>query len=104
MFHHRIEIFMGFMWLVGFQMLNASLVIMVLGRDTIEPLPKIDCYCLRKNSMCCMKSTIIIEFEHHRDQVETLHRELLDEVKTLGPHYPISLTQLLVRNLRFSFL
>ena len=29
MFHHIIEIFMGYMWLVGFQMLNESLVMMV---------------------------------------------------------------------------
>ena len=28
-FHHRIEIFLGYMWLVGFQLLNASLVMMV---------------------------------------------------------------------------
>ena len=88
MFHHRIEIYIGYMWLIGFQILNASLVIMVLGRDTIESLAKIDCYCLRKNNMCYVKSAIIIEFEHHQDQAEPLCRELLDEVKTLGPHYP----------------
>ena len=29
MFHHRIEIFVGYMWLIGFLMLNASLVLMV---------------------------------------------------------------------------
>ena len=29
MFHHRIEIFVGYMWLIGFLMLNASLVMMV---------------------------------------------------------------------------
>ena len=35
MFHHRIEIFVGYIWLVGFQLLNASLVMIVGGRDTI---------------------------------------------------------------------
>ena len=35
MFHHRIEIFVGYMWLVGFQLLNASLVMVVSVRDTI---------------------------------------------------------------------
>ena len=29
MFHHIIEIFVGYMWLVGFQLLNVSLVMMV---------------------------------------------------------------------------
>ena len=42
---------MGYMWLVGFQMLNASLVMMVCGRDTLEPFLRIDCCYLRKNSM-----------------------------------------------------
>ena len=28
MFHHRIEIFVDYIWLVGFLMLNASLVMM----------------------------------------------------------------------------
>ena len=52
MFHHRIEIFVGYMWLIGFLMLNASFVLMVRGRDTLEPFPRVDCYYLRKNSMC----------------------------------------------------
>ena len=34
MFHHMIEIFMGYIWLLIFQMLNASLIMMVSGRDT----------------------------------------------------------------------
>ena len=29
MFHHRIEIFVGYMWPVKFQLLNAYLVMMV---------------------------------------------------------------------------
>ena len=29
MFHHKIDIFAGYMWLIGFQLLNASLVMMV---------------------------------------------------------------------------
>ena len=29
MFHHKIEIFVDYMWLIGFLMLNASLVMMV---------------------------------------------------------------------------
>ena len=60
MFHHRIAIFVGYMWFIGFLMLNASLVIMVWGRDTLEPFPRVDCYCLRKNSMCLSKFAINI--------------------------------------------
>ena len=51
MFHHRIEIFVGYMWLIGFLMLNASLVIMVSGRDTLEHFPRVDYYYLRNNNM-----------------------------------------------------
>ena len=43
---------MGYMWLIGFLMLNASLVMMVRGRDTLEPFLRVNCYCLRKNNMC----------------------------------------------------
>ena len=52
MLHHRIEIFVGYMWVIRFLMLNASLVMMVIGRDTLEPFPRVDCYYLRKYSMC----------------------------------------------------
>ena len=60
MFYHRIEIFVGYIWFVGFLMLNASLVMRVSDRDTIEPCLRIDCYCLRENNMYCVKFVINI--------------------------------------------
>ena len=42
---------MGYMWLVGFDLLNTSLIMMVLSRYTLELFLMVDCYYLRKNSM-----------------------------------------------------
>ena len=60
MLHHRIEIFVGYMCFVDFLMFNVSLVTRVCDRNAIEHCLRIECYCLRENSMCSEKFTINI--------------------------------------------